>query len=529
MAVSVDVVSSSSGSGHLWSYTHTCSGTNLLLLVAVHITGPNIHVGTITYDGVALTDITNNGGYEPYTDWYGLFALIAPTTGANTLAISTGDVSSTSEVWAVSLTGVDQTTAYGTPASANGNSAAISVTVASTVGALIVDFPWVSSLSGETITAGILQTSQQNAQLTEALIGNSTEAGAASVAMFWTISGALEWWSYGISVNPSAGGTAYHQTVSALSASFATSGAKSSTKAINALLLPDLGSLGKSPARSVSARSSAPQVALTRSIVISTGAILPVLAGSNLKLRAMAVVALMKSMAVAATQNCSKGINATGSVFSSTSSRQVIRSTISAQLSKFGAITSRSIGCSITAATSAFNAAVTYINGAAHVFSVAASLVFFNGGANRAIRKQENGILNPGKAVVVRGVAHSIAAMNKFAAGSMQRMISRSENAKTITFGALFSAIVGVRYVVAFAANMATMAVSVVATKGTTGLALLGQIIDGLFGRTSIQDQTTGSGTTSSQLFDSATDQDQTTGSGVTSDQRACRGKIYDI
>lgn len=104
MAIAFDTSNSGNGATADWSYSHTCTGTNLLLFAFVSANTSN--TPTVTYGGVSMTQIGttayNVGGY------YGsIFYLIAPLTGSNTVATNaTGNTDSTTRT--SSYTGMRQ-------------------------------------------------------------------------------------------------------------------------------------------------------------------------------------------------------------------------------------------------------------------------------------------------------------------------------------------------------------------------------------------------------------------------------------
>lgn len=119
MAIAIDTVSNSgdltSVSSATWA--HTCTGSNLILVVGVNNRGVNSNTNTtvtgITYNGVALTKIRADQAEsgDTYRGRSELWYLINPTTGSslNIVATFTGSVVATG-CGAISLTGVIQGT-----------------------------------------------------------------------------------------------------------------------------------------------------------------------------------------------------------------------------------------------------------------------------------------------------------------------------------------------------------------------------------------------------------------------------------
>lgn len=70
------------------SWSHTCTGTNLILFLGIQVNANNGIISTVTYNGVAMTLIG-------FSQWPGsavgssaLYYLIAPATGTNTVTIT---------------------------------------------------------------------------------------------------------------------------------------------------------------------------------------------------------------------------------------------------------------------------------------------------------------------------------------------------------------------------------------------------------------------------------------------------------
>lgn len=127
MAIAYDATSKSTFTTNP-SWSHTCTGDDRILVVVAGAVSDNI--SGITYNSVALTQITETtypgAGHAGLSIWY----LVAPATGSNTIAVSS---SSACGAVAVSYTGVKQT---GVPDSSNVNNNAVgtnSLTTSTTV------------------------------------------------------------------------------------------------------------------------------------------------------------------------------------------------------------------------------------------------------------------------------------------------------------------------------------------------------------------------------------------------------------
>jgi len=214
MALAFDATSNSGSQSGVssFSWSHTCTGTNLVLIVGVgmeDLTDADRVISSITYNGVSLTkirsddDTTNN----ITTDlWY----LINPTTGANTILVTmnAGTISTTLG-GAVSFSGADQTSPIeaNTGTTGTADPATLSVTT-------ITDNAWVlatifsSTLNTMTVTG--VQTSRWNVDTGLFLAGGGTfgpQSPAGSVSMSWDFVGifAQSWTMSGCSIKESSG------------------------------------------------------------------------------------------------------------------------------------------------------------------------------------------------------------------------------------------------------------------------------------------------------------------------------------
>ena len=199
MAIALDAVATTTGDAASFTFALTVAGADRFLRVGVHWRTTSITVSGITYAGVALTRL---GGATVSVNravdyWY----LIAPTTGTNNVVVTMSAAART-VVGAISRTGVHQTTPLGTAATASGTSTAPSVTVTSATDEL-VDDALTASVAGAVLTAGTGQTERYDTFYDPSIQGGgSDEAGAASVAMDWTINTSQEWCQIGVGIKP---------------------------------------------------------------------------------------------------------------------------------------------------------------------------------------------------------------------------------------------------------------------------------------------------------------------------------------
>jgi len=130
------------------SWSHTCSGSDRLLVLIFTVNDSEGGISGATYAGAALTrGITFAGGTD--LDGVEIWYKIAPATGSNTLAISGLPVSSDYHAYSASFTGVQQTSPLDDSDSASGNSATPSVTSTPTTDGQLI----IGGLSSETNNA----------------------------------------------------------------------------------------------------------------------------------------------------------------------------------------------------------------------------------------------------------------------------------------------------------------------------------------------------------------------------------------
>lgn len=180
MAIAFDAVANSttsfSGTG---SYSHTCTGTNLILVLSlVFANNVNATTSSPTYNGVAMTQAATFTGNAKVQVWY----LVNPATGSHTVSIPTNAGGGANVVTAetVSLTGVSQTSpigATGTGTTASGSSISASVTT-TTPNSYLVDSASTFSSGSPSLTAtGTNQTSRNGITYSSSnnISGQSTE------------------------------------------------------------------------------------------------------------------------------------------------------------------------------------------------------------------------------------------------------------------------------------------------------------------------------------------------------------------
>ena len=193
------------------TFPHTVPTSNsdrCLVVGAFGRRNDNTGVMSATYNGVAMNKVgeAHSTGEAVHA---ALFELANPATGANNVVVSYA-ASSRAVAGAFTLADTDQGTPSRNAATASGNSTAPSVTITSAAGDLVVDAVC-NQDDTRTLTVHGSQTQQfQDVESTgtpsQGMRGaGSTEAGAASVAMDWTLNLAEDWAIVGASFQPPTG------------------------------------------------------------------------------------------------------------------------------------------------------------------------------------------------------------------------------------------------------------------------------------------------------------------------------------
>lgn len=194
-----DAASSSSQIGNSdLVFAHTTSGSDRVMVVGVSVNA--MSVTAVTYNGVGLTLIDSqvNGSVTVYQ-----YGLIAPATGSNNISVSLSGPPSYCIAGGVTYTGAHQTTAFGTSAKATGSDTTPTVDVTSAATEVVIDtVSWRNN--DVTATAGAGQTQRWNINDLDDDFGCacSTETGAATTTMSWTLSGSSGWTIVGTPIKP---------------------------------------------------------------------------------------------------------------------------------------------------------------------------------------------------------------------------------------------------------------------------------------------------------------------------------------
>lgn len=165
MGIAFDAASEdkvASGGATTLTYSHTCTGTDRFLYVAVTLINHSA-TPSVTYNGVAMTAIATRIPVFTTTWTHSAFYLENPASGANNVVVTGGGTSGINSIRSgcTSYTGVDQTTPildYNTASSpGTGNNMTIALTTASDGWAIIsganVDAAFTAGTGTDTLRA----------------------------------------------------------------------------------------------------------------------------------------------------------------------------------------------------------------------------------------------------------------------------------------------------------------------------------------------------------------------------------------
>lgn len=201
-----DALTTDYAGGSSFSWSHTCTGSDRGLLVGVMAwQNTSEVVSSITYNSVALSkeislDPGSRSGDGHFVE---IWSLANPASGSNTIAV-TMSASTTCVSAGVSFTNVLQSDPCGDTSSAveTATGTAVTVDVTSDSNAIVVDFVAWWEVTDAAATVGAGQTQRLNSQGSGGTSGAvSTEGGAGTVTMSWTLGAAAAWATAGVSVN----------------------------------------------------------------------------------------------------------------------------------------------------------------------------------------------------------------------------------------------------------------------------------------------------------------------------------------
>lgn len=206
--VTVDSTSTgtaATGAGSV-AVNHTTSGTDRLMLVGVSFgQDKGDTVSSITYNGVNLTLVGARDHGNPLQSRMEIWSLVAPTvSSADVVVTFSGTSHIGATVGVMTFNGVDQTTALGSFASSEGDSSTPSTTVTSAPGELVFGVLGLDWNADMDLIPGPGQTEHWDLWQDKATGGGTTEAGAASVDISWTLPSNYKWAAGGVSIKPTA-------------------------------------------------------------------------------------------------------------------------------------------------------------------------------------------------------------------------------------------------------------------------------------------------------------------------------------
>ncbi len=184
------------------------SGTNRLLVVAVHCDSGDKNVGSVAYQGIALSQVANvvHRKGKPRT---AVYRLASPPTGSNAVAVtlSEGEADKCA-IAAISYTGVDQTTPMDVVNSQDGHNKTARVSVGSEPNDLVQGM--MASISDGppgSVTGNPLYSVEMGGPGASSHYGaGSTQPGASSVTTSWSLAEAKEWVAVGFNLNVAGAG-----------------------------------------------------------------------------------------------------------------------------------------------------------------------------------------------------------------------------------------------------------------------------------------------------------------------------------
>lgn len=189
MAIAYDATAGATNSGTTsLTYSHTCTGSNLILFVGV-ADNSNAAAGSttgVTYNGSAMTLVTSRAasGGKNY-----LFYLVNPSTGSNSVVITRSNGTNTLVGLSTSYTGAAQT---GQPDSFGTAQGASPLTASTTV---VASGCWLVGFASDIGNGGNSQTSSQtsrNANAGGSIISDTnTTVGTGSQTLTDTWSGSI--------------------------------------------------------------------------------------------------------------------------------------------------------------------------------------------------------------------------------------------------------------------------------------------------------------------------------------------------
>jgi len=186
LAIALDTsVNGGLHTGTSLTYSHTCTGSNLILFVGIFGDIDNDYVTGVTYNGVSMTAVDKS--QIPGDRWVYLYYLIAPATGANNVVVSASN-SIAIDAQSASYTGAAQSSQPdNSTVSSDGSDTLTGATVTLTSSANNCWTFMVLKTEGSAPTAGAGTTRRQTGNNMSIFDSNGaiTPAGSTSLVAAW--------------------------------------------------------------------------------------------------------------------------------------------------------------------------------------------------------------------------------------------------------------------------------------------------------------------------------------------------------
>jgi len=193
-------VTTDEGDASSFTHSHTVSGSYTLLIVSV-ATDSGVDISGVTYDGTPLNEDVNrlHGGGKPRV---AMFSLYNPSSGANNVVVTMPEPEKVA-ITAISYEGVNPTTPITTVSSNVGSNDDPGIIISSSTYDIVQDA--MGSISSGSPTVDGTQTERSNLEManggSDHYLGTSTDDGAASVPMGWTLGEEKEWVITAMNIN----------------------------------------------------------------------------------------------------------------------------------------------------------------------------------------------------------------------------------------------------------------------------------------------------------------------------------------
>lgn len=196
MAIAFDAASTKTSTiaASSFSWSHTCTGSNRLLVVGIVLSSSTNSVTSATYNSVAMTQrLAVNMGSDLRLE---IWSIVAPATGTNTIAVNLAS-NGVLQAGATSWTDIHQTTPHGDTAYTTGTGTSPSQSVAAGSNDVVLDALALNDINGTVVaTVGAGQTQRYNVTggpTNSYTAAGSSEPGAASVTMSWSLDASVEY------------------------------------------------------------------------------------------------------------------------------------------------------------------------------------------------------------------------------------------------------------------------------------------------------------------------------------------------